>query len=188
MAPTGALTPKQAGYNVVQTPRYSPQVMQQIEQLRGRVEPGALRGIDQISRLAMGDEGQFAQLEAPALRQFGELQGSLASRFSGPGTGARRSSGFQNTMSGAAGDLAERLQSQRMGLQQNAIQQLLGLYGGLVKDDPYEMMLQERKRKNSWGDALSGAVSGATAGSAFGPWGTAAGGLIGGTTGFFSGR
>jgi hypothetical protein len=75
-----------------------------------------------------------------------------------------------------------------MGLQQNAIQQLLGLYGGLVKDDPYEMMLQERKRKNSWGDALSGAVSGATAGSAFGPWGTAAGGLIGGTTGFFSGR
>jgi Glycine zipper len=40
----------------------------------------------------------------------------------------------------------------------------------------------------NWKGAASGATSGALAGSAFGPWGTAIGGVTGGTLGFFSGN
>lgn len=39
----------------------------------------------------------------------------------------------------------------------------------------------------NYGGAATGALSGASAGSAFGPWGAAAGGLIGGVTGLFGG-
>lgn len=38
-----------------------------------------------------------------------------------------------------------------------------------------------------WGAALKGAAAGASMGSAFGPWGAAAGGVIGGAAAFFSG-
>lgn len=193
---TGALSPRQSGYDIVQAPRYSQDKMRQMEELRGIIEPGYKQGLGDMSRLAGGDQSYFEQLEAPAMRQFGELQGNIASRFSqggdlgagGAGSmGARHSSGFQNTMSGQASNLAERLMGQRMGLQQNALSQLSGLYSELTQD-PYEMYIEEKKRRNGWGNALSGAVSGATAGSAFGPWGTAIGGGIGALGGYFGGR
>ena len=52
-------------------------------------------------------------MEAPALKQFSGLQGNLASRFSGMGSGARRSSGFQNTSNQAASDFAQQLQANK---------------------------------------------------------------------------
>ena len=85
--------------------------MDLFRQLLGGSQGAAGPALGQISQLAGGGSPEtWQQLEAPALRQFGELQGSLASRFSGMGSGARRSSGFQNTVSGAGADLAERLQ------------------------------------------------------------------------------
>lgn len=66
------------------------------------------------------------------MRQFGALQGNIASRFSGMGSGARKSSGFQNANTSAAQQLSESLQSQRMGLQSNAIEQLLGISNSLL--------------------------------------------------------
>ena len=95
--------------------------------------------------LAGGDQSQFEQLEAPALKQFGALQGNIASRFSGMGAGARRSSGFQNTMNQATTDFAQQLQSQRMGLQQQAIRDLQGLSGSLLQQKPYEQFLTEKQ-------------------------------------------
>jgi hypothetical protein len=186
--PTGALSPKQSGYDVVQTPRMSPQVRALWEQLMGGSQGGVEAGLGHLSDLARGDQSHFAALEAPALRQFNALQGNLASRFSGMGSGARHSSGFQNAATGAATDLSERLQSQRLGLQQSAIDRLLGIYGDLMHNDPYEMMLTERQRKpNIWQKLLGGILPGAGAGLG-GLFGGPAGALLGGQLGAGAGR
>ena len=68
---------------------FSPEQMQMFQQMFGRLGPDSFMG-----KLASGDQSQFEQMEAPAMRQFAGLQGNIASRFSGQGTGARRSSGF----------------------------------------------------------------------------------------------
>lgn len=176
MAPTGMLTPSQTGYNIVQSPKMSPATRQIWEQLLGGAQPGVRSGLNQLSNLASGDQSQFEALEAPAFRQFNALQGNIASRFSGMGQGARHSSGFQNTMGDAATDLAERLQSQRMGLQQSAIDQLLSIYGSLMQNDPYETFLMQQKPKSpsKWQQLLGGILPVA---------GTALGGIFGGPAG-----
>jgi hypothetical protein len=177
------------GRSLVSASRLDPGQRDMFNRLRGGLEGGIGPGLDQISSLAGGGtEEQWRQLEAPAFRQFNQIQGDLASRFSGAGTGARRSSGFQNASSGAAADLAERLQSKRLSIQMSSRDQLLDLYSELLGMDTQRTWGIENKRKNSWGGAISGATSGALAGSPFGPWGTAAGGLIGGVSGFFAGR
>jgi len=100
-----------SGYKLGQIQQFTPEQQQLFQRLFSQVSPDSF-----LSRLASGDQSQFEALERPALKQFGELQGNLASRFSGMGSGARRSSGFQNTASTAAQDFAEKLQSQRLGL------------------------------------------------------------------------
>lgn len=199
MAPTGAISPSQAGLDLVKTPRMSPQNAQMLNDLRGQIQPGVTGGANFLSQLASGGTEDFwKQLEAPAMRQFNEFSGRTASRFSGGGIGnggggpgamsARRSSGFQNEMSSGAVSLAERLQGKRMGLQTGAIEQLMKLYTDLMGEDEFQYDTIEKPRKNRWGGALTGATSGATAGAAFGPWGAAGGALLGGTMGYFGGR
>jgi hypothetical protein len=160
LTPSSSKSLKKAGYEQVTTPRFTPEQMQLFQKLIGGSMGGIEAGLGNLSRLASGDESMFGELEAPALRQFGAVQGNIASRFSGAGSGSRRSSGFANTMTGASQSLAEQLQSQRMGLQQNAIQQLLGLGGSLLGQQPYESSLIPRK-KPLWQDLLSHASSNA---------------------------
>ena len=138
MAPTGAISPSQAGYDLVKTPRYSPDVQQRIDQLRGQVQPGATKGIDYLNKIAGGGDEAFRDIEQPAFRDFANAQNATASRFSGIGSGSRRSSGFYQDMGGQATDLASKLQSSRMSLQRSAIDQLLEMYSGLVGQDPYQ--------------------------------------------------
>jgi hypothetical protein len=115
--------------------------MQLFQQLFSHVGPESY-----LSRLAQGDEEAFGETEAPALRQFGALQGNLASRFSGMGgLGARKSSGFQNTANAAASDFAQDLQGKRQGLQQQAIKDLMGLSSNLLGQRPFEQFLTEKK-------------------------------------------
>lgn len=127
------------GYEAGNLQQFTPEQMQLFSSLFQQVSPQSFLG-----KLAGGDQSQFAAIEAPALRQFGQLQGNIASRFSGMGSGARRSSGFQNALGGAATDLAERLQSQRMGLQQQAIRDLFGMSNQLLAQRPYEQFLTEK--------------------------------------------
>jgi hypothetical protein len=193
---TPAGTLKKSGYEQINLPRLTPQQMQLFSQVFSGIQPGLSQGLGHLGGLAGGDPNAFAELEAPTLRQFGDILGGIGSRFSG-GLGqsslgrmplsAQKSSAFQNELTGAAGNLAERLAGQRLGLQQNAISQLLGLYQNLMGTQPYENLLIEKKRTNPWGSALTGAASGASAGSVFGPWGTAAGGLLGGVGGYLGG-
>lgn len=160
----GNVIPK--GYQRGQLQQFTPEQQQLFQRLFSQVSPDSF-----LSRLSQGDEGTFGQLEAPAFRQFGQLQGNIASRFSGMGSGARRSSGFQNAMSGAATDLAERLQSQRMGLQQQAIRDLMGMSQQLLSQRPYEQFLMQQQHEPSFLQSLIGGVApiaGATLGGIFG--------------------
>jgi hypothetical protein len=149
---------KGTGYKQVSTPNLSPEQMQLFQQLLGGSQGGIGAGLENLSGLAGGGQSQFEQLEAPAMRQFQGLQGQLASRFSGMGSGARRSSGFQNASSGAATDLAERLQGQRLGLQQSAISQLLGLSNSLLGTSLSDNFLIPKKK--SFLQELLGGLSG----------------------------
>lgn len=113
-----------------------------------------------MSRLAMGDQSGFDEMEAPALRQFGELQGNIASRFSGMGMGGRRSSGFQNTMNQASQDFAGQLQSKRQDLRRQAISDLMGMSNTVLGQRPQERGLVQ-KPKSFWenlGSGLSGGI------------------------------
>ena len=146
----GDIIPK--GHRVGQINQYGPKEMGLYNQLAGMAKPDSF-----LSRLAGGDEELFNQIEAPALRQFGQLQSATASRFSGAQPGemsGRRGSGFQNTLGGQQQEFAERLQGQRMGLQHQAIGDLRDLIDQLLgRNKPYERFLVEkRKKQNPWGD------------------------------------
>jgi hypothetical protein len=124
-----------------------------------------------LSKLASGDQSMFEELEAPALKQFGQLQGQLASRFSGFGSGARHSSGFRNTMNQATSDFAQQLQSQRLGLRRQALTDLLGMGNQLLGQRPYDQFVSEKKPSflkqmlaGLAGPGLQGALTGGTMG------------------------
>lgn len=141
---------KGTGYRQVQT--FSPEQMQLFQRLFG------LTGAEgHLSKLASGSPEQFEALEAPAKRQFNEAIGGLASRFSGMGSGARRSSGFNLAGTQAAGDFAERLMSQRLGLQRQAISDLMGMSQQLLGQQPNALIPEQ---KPFWQELLSAGAGG----------------------------
>ena len=149
-----------SGYKAGQLQQFTNNQMNLHDSLFSHLDPQSY-----LSRLASGDQSQFGEIEAPAMRQFQELQGGIASRFSGMGSGARRSSGFQNATSQAASDFAQQLQSNRQGLQRQAIQDLMQLSHQLLSQKPYQRFLTE-KPQSAWNDiagkfasAIPGAIS-----------------------------
>ena len=154
------------GYQKGSINQFTPEQMQLFQQMFGSVSPDSF-----TSRLAMGDQEAFNQAEAPALRQFNELQGNIASRFSGMGAGARRSSGFQNTINSAASNFAQDLQARRLGLQQQAIRDLHGMSQDLLGQRPQENFLIEKNRRKSFLEKVLGGaapIAGAAIGGYFG--------------------
>lgn len=127
------------GYQKGSLQTFTPEQQALFQQLFGHLGPESFLG-----KLAGGDQSQFEQLEQPALRQFSALQGGIASRFSGMGSGARRSSGFGLAQNQAAQDFASQLQSQRLGLQRQAIQDLMGFSNQLLGQRPQEQFLVKK--------------------------------------------
>lgn len=127
------------GYQQGQLQQFTPEQMKLFQSMFGHVAPGSF-----LSRLASGDQTIFNEMEAPAMRQFNEMQGGLASRFSGMGMGARNSSGFQNTMNSATSNFAQDLQSKRQDLQRQAIMDLMGMSNSLLGQKPYEQFLNKK--------------------------------------------
>lgn len=166
-----------SGYRAGQLQQFTPEQMQLFQQMFGQVGPESY-----TSRLAGGDQSLFGEMEAPALRQFNDLTAGIANRFSGMGTGGRRSSGFQNTQTAAASNFAQDLQAQRQALQRQAILDLSGMSNQLLQQRPYEQFLVQ-KPQNQWGNVagrFASAVPGALAGFAMGgPAGAVAGGASG---------
>jgi len=183
MKPTGArgagpgdIVPK--GYRAGQLQQFTPEQMNLFSSLFGHVGPQSY-----LSRLAGGDEAAFAQAEGPALRQFNELQGNIASRFSGMGSGGRHSSGFQNTLTSAASNFAQQLQAQRHDLQRQALSDLLGISESLLSQKPYDRFIQEKRQKQSsssgWGGLIGAGLGGLGGFFAGGPGGALAGASLG---------
>lgn len=150
-----------SGYSKGSLQQFTPEQMQLFQQMFSHVGPDSF-----LSKLSGGDEGTFNQIEAPALKQFSALQGQLGSRFTGMGgggnqaaLGARNSSGFQNTANAATADFAGQLQSQRQGLQQQALQDLMGFSSNLLGQKPYQNFLTKKEHKEPFWKQLLGMVS-----------------------------
>lgn len=163
--PTGGSSGFKAPRGYESVSNYTPDQMQLFQQLFSHVGPESY-----LSKLAGGDQDTFNQIEAPALQQFSGIQGNIASRFSGMGLGARKSSGFQNTINQAGSDFAQQLQSQRQGLQQNALQQLMEMSGSLLERNPYSIMPKKKSFLQELLGSLAGGVgqAGGTLGSLYG--------------------
>jgi hypothetical protein len=119
-----------------------------------------------LSKLAGGDQALYDELEAPAIKQFGQFQGNTASRFSGMGLGARNSSGFQNTLNQGASDFAQQLQSQRMNMRNQALRELMGFSNQILGQRPYDRFLAESQPEDQGIDwmGLGGAALGGVGG------------------------
>jgi hypothetical protein len=112
-----------------------------------------------LSRLAGGDQSMFEEMEAPAMRQFQQLQSGLASQFSGAGMGARRGSGFQNAANQQTSDFAQDLASRRQGLQRQAIMDLMGLSHTLLGERPQQQFLIKKEHKQPFWKQMLGMIS-----------------------------
>ncbi len=156
-------------FKPVRGQNFLPAQMELYKQRFDQVSPNSY-----LSRLAKGDEAIFDEIEAPALRQFSQLQGQNASRFSNMGLGARRGSGFSNTMNQATSDFAQDLKSRRHELQMGAIRDLDAMSQELLG---YEFKKGPKKR-SFWEKIIGGAVPIA---------GAAIGGVFGGPTGALAG-
>ncbi len=177
---SGDIIPK--GHLEGQLQQFTPEQMQLFQQMFSHVSPQS-----QTGRLASGDQSMFNEIEAPALRQFQELQGQLGSRFSGMGMGSQKSSGFQNTMGQMGSDFAMQLQAQRQQLQRQAIQDLMGNASTLLGQSPYERFLIEKQQKpqqsSGWGQAIGAGLGGLAGFLSPMPGGLAAGAQLGGKIG-----
>jgi len=135
------------GYSTATLQQFTPEQLDLLSQMIDQLGPDSF-----LAKLAGGDEDFFSQIEAPALKQFNALQGNLASRFSGMGgqgaLSSRKSSGFQNTANQAASDFAQQLQSNRLGLQNEAIGSMQGYANALLGQRPYERSLAEKGKSN----------------------------------------
>ncbi len=168
---TGRTKPKApSGYKTFE--QYTPEQMELFQNAFSFLGPDSY-----LARLAGGDQELFNQIEQPAMRQFQEMQSQTASKFSGMGMGARKSSGFQNTMNQATSDFASQLQAQRMSLQQQAIKDLMGMSNELLGQRPYGLV-EKQNKPSFWQSVIGGGapIVGAAAGGFFGgPAGAMAG-------------
>lgn len=173
---TGGMKEKiPSGYKKGSLQQFTPEQMQLFGQLFGHLGPESF-----LSKLAGGDESTFADIERPALQQFAGLQSNIANKYSGAGLGARRSSGFQNEQTSAASQFAQQLQSQRQGLQRQALGDLMGFSNQLLGQRPYENFLYEKPQKGGgWGQALGALGGGALGFFAGGPAGALTGASLG---------
>lgn len=130
-----------AGYNTVQTPRFTPQQMDIFSQMGTGLQGGLASGLERLNKIIRGDPEFFKQLEAPAYANLEKGLAQTANRFSMHD--AQGSSAFQNMLAGQSQDLAMNLQSQRQQLMDQAMRDLFGLEQSFLGAQPYETMLQK---------------------------------------------
>lgn len=106
---------------------------------------------------AMGEPGAFEEIEAPARKQFGQMQSNIANRYSGMGIGGRTSSGFGQEQNAAAQQFAESLQAKRQGLSRQALQDLATMAQMLMGQEPYGYMEEE---PSFWKSILGSGIEG----------------------------
>jgi len=152
------------GYKQGQISNYTPEMIDLFRNLFSYLGPES-----DLGRLAGGDESYFEEMEAPAHRMFQEQIGGIGSRYSGMGMGGKGSA-FQNESSQAAQDFAMKLQSNRQGLRQQALRELMEMSQMLLNQRPVDKFLAPKQQDESWA-SIFGKLGGPGAGllsSAFG--------------------
>ena len=134
------------GEQLQQVPRFTQPQEDIFSQLQQGVGGALPAGFEQLLSILSGTPEAAKQFEAPAMRQFEEqILPTIAERFTGLlGEGAQRSSAFGQQLGQAGAGLAEKLQAQRGGRQQNALTQLMQLMQtGLTPQ--FQTLLRERQ-------------------------------------------
>jgi hypothetical protein len=126
------------GYSKYKLQQFTPEQMQMLEQLIGHLGPEGW-----LSKLAMGDEGAFDEIEAPQKRQFSDTIAGIGSRYSGMGMGGQKSSGFQNEQTSAAQNFSQQLGSQRQKLKSDAFKDLMNFSNQALNQRPYDQGVSE---------------------------------------------
>lgn len=148
--PTGAFSSRQektpSGYRQFAQNKFDPLQEQVYSGAFGLLGPQSF-----TSRLAQGDQSAFGEMEEPALRQFNDITGGIASKFSGMGMGGRSSSGFQNALTSAGQDFASQLQSKRLELRNQAIKDMMGMSKEFLNFEPQETgLVKKRQKQPTW--------------------------------------
>jgi hypothetical protein len=178
-------TPKAPkGFEMFQFPTRGGKSADIYSQLSGDVFQNLLRSAQNPDTSAQEKYGMdvFNQQIAPGIAQ----------RYAGSGISG--SSGMQNALAGAGGNLASKLQSERQNLMHQSMQDVLGLGNLLLQNPDIENYYSEKKGSGGdfWNKALGFGlpVLGGVAGGIFGgPMGAAAGASLGSGLGSaFSGQ
>lgn len=158
---------------------------QLIGSAKGTGAGGAFGDAADYYRNLLGDDSaDYDAFAAPMLRQYNEeIIPGLSEQFAGMGAGGLSSSGFRNSQTQGATDLAERLGSLRANLRQSGAQGLQNI-GNMGLQNYSQNMVTQPGTEGFLSQAapLIGTAAGAALG---GPAGAAAGGAIGN---WFGGR
>jgi hypothetical protein len=102
-----------------------------LNQITGGVKQQLPSGLSYLQNILGGSPEFFEAFEAPARRGFEQKTlPTIAERFTGAlGEGSQKSSAFGQQLGQAGRELEENLMSQRLGMQGNALNQLLQLLG-----------------------------------------------------------
>jgi len=121
-------------------PIYSPQQEQLLGTARSGLEQQLPMGLENLRKILGGDQESFESFFAPARRDFEQKTlPSIAERFTGMlGEGSQRSSAFGQQLGQAGKEFEEDIFSQRLGMQQGALQQLLQLLQPSLAPTQYE--------------------------------------------------
>lgn len=131
------------GYELLETPAMGGDQRQIYDLLKSQFMQGAPDLYSQLRGQASGSPQAFAGLEGPLRQQFQEqILPQIGMQFGL--TGTNKSSGFQNTLARAGQQFGSDLAAQRASLQQNAMQQLLGLGNTLLGTPTSQFALGKR--------------------------------------------
>lgn len=149
-------------------PIYNPQQEQLLNTALGGLQSQLPLGLQNLRNILGSDEATFESFFAPARRNFDQktLPG-IAERFTSLfGEGSFGSSGFAQTLGEAGKDLEEDIFSQRIGMQQDALSQLLSLLGPATAPRQYQYTKPRRQGflENILGALAQGAGAGLTGG------------------------
>lgn len=121
------------GSQTKKKPIFDPQQEDLLNQILGRISGtgGIGSGLQNLQNILGGDEESFKAFERPARRGFEqETLPTIAERFTSTfGPGSKRSSAYGQAVGTAGRELEENLLSKRIGMQTDALRQLLELLG-----------------------------------------------------------
>jgi len=113
----------------VTEPLFDPAQENILNQILGSLQGQLGGGLQNLQNIIGGDQGTFEAFERPARRGFEQQTlPTIAERFTGEfGPGSQRSSAFGQALGTAGRELEEDLFSKRIGMQGDALSQLLQL-------------------------------------------------------------